>query len=359
MTVKTAETTEKTTRLPRRRRDFQGLSEETIGAIVRRAIGPNTQAGRIVFPDQGINNQTYLVARNDGPDLVIKVRPGRRAGDAPAPAVKNSPQWPRYTQELLGPFPNGDISTLPSVTAALEAGGTIRVPHVYLVDESFELVPAPYLVSERLPGTPFGWNENALARPDAAGQLGEHLASVHQTTGGGQTFGIYARRDSFEAADWWPRFARSCRTMVRELTRGSTLLRSVEDRLEAALVRAPETGSPDAFPLICIDQNPTHYLNDGDGGVAAMIDVEGHLWGPREWELATVELWLQNGSAFRKAYTSRHAWPPAMEAVRPAYQFYTWMEWIYCNYTLLHDEAGAAALERHLVERSESVFSAS
>jgi hypothetical protein len=84
-----------------------------------------------------------------------------------------------------------------------------------------------------------------------------------------------------------------------------------------------------------------------------MIGVEAHLWAPQEYELTMVEIWLQAVDAFRSGYIAYRPWPAAMDQVRPAYMFMTWMEWIYCSYTLLHDEASAIALEQHVVEQCE------
>jgi hypothetical protein len=118
-----------------------------------------------------------------------------------------------------------------------------------------------------------------------------------------------------------------------------------------------ESGAPDAFALICIDQSPKHYLRADDGGIRAMVDVEGHLWAPPEYELAMALIWLRDEEMFRTAYERHFPWPRAMEAVRPAYTFMTWMEWAYCSRTLLQDEAGAEAAERQLAQllRSSTV----
>jgi fructosamine-3-kinase len=337
-------------RLPRRARGFYYLTEADVRAIVMR-VGFSPEAiVQIQYPEQGINNQTYIVQQANGPDLVIKVRPvSSKSKSRLRKAGKNNPYWPRYTQELFGPYPNGDISTLPEITRALEAHGGLRVPHVYLDDTSLELVPAPYLVSERLRGVAFDWS----ARPFTAAatrQLGEHLAMLHSATGG-RTFGIYARHDEYPAEEWWAHFTRAYHTMLQDLTRASKYIASIRNRLEVALAQATATGTPASFPLVCIDQSPTHYLSAEDGRISGMIDVEAHLWAPQEYELTMVELWLQDVDAFRRGYSAYRPWPAAMDQVRSAYTFMTWMEWIYCSYTLLHDEARAVALEQHVVEQ--------
>jgi len=223
----------------------------------------------------------------------------------------------------------------------------LRVPYVYPDDMSLDLVPAPYLVSERLSGVAFDWSARPFTTA-AARQLGEHLAMLHGATRG-RPFGIYARHDEYHAEKWWAHFTRAYHTMLQDLTRASTYIAAIRDRLAVALVQATATGTPASFPLVCIDQSPTHYLSTEDGRISGMIDVEAHLWAPQEYELTMVELWIQAVDAFRSGYSAYRPWPAAIDRVRPAYSFMTWMEWIYCSYTLLHDEASAVALEQHIV----------
>ena len=211
------------------------------------------------------------------------------------------------------------------------------------VDSSQEQAPAPYFVCEKLPGVPFDWD----ARPvqgSAAAQLGLHLGRVHRATGQAVGFGIYARPGEFALAEWWPRFGRAYAMLFTELARHSPTIAALELPLKAALARAVAK-PPESCALICADQSPTHYLASPTGAISGMVDVEAHLWAPREYELATVELWARDPEDFRRAYADCLPWPDGMNEVRPAYYFFTWMEWIYCLHTLLHDNENAAALE--------------
>lgn len=329
---------------------FGGLTEEMVRAVARRAgFGGDVESLR--FPGQGVNNQTCLVRLTDGRQLAVKARPGgREAGTPKQPVTGDNPFWPRYTRALFGDFPNGDIETLPAVTALLREHGAVRVPEVYRVDDSFELVAAPYAVSECLAGAAHAFTVDPMT-PRAAAQLGEHLARVHAGTAG-DTWGVFDRRGEFTAEAWWPRFADAYRTLYRELAARSDIMRDLERPLFAALERAAATGTPASFPLICLDNAPTHYLRADDGGIAAMVDVEGHLWAPREYELAMVELWLgSQRCAMWAGYERAAERPTAQPAVRDAYQWMTWMEWTYCNYTLLNDPAEARRMEELLAEK--------
>lgn len=335
---------------------FATLNEGALRAILRRA-GFGAAIRHVQFPDQGVNNQTYLLDLEDGASLVVKVRPVAAPGADKEPAAPNNLYWPHYTRALLGPYPNGNMTTLPNVAALLKTHGTLRVPEIYLVDTSCELVPAPYLVAERLSGQGHAFVYNPLT-PTATRQLGEHLASVHRATAPGSRaagWGIFGRRGDFASQDWWPRFADAYGVMVEDLARRSETMRLLEKPLYAALDRAAASGTPDAFPLICIDQAPTHYLradDDESGAITAMVDVEGHLWAPREYELAMAELWLgDHRGELWAGYEPRLARPAAQDAVRDAYQWMTWMEWIYCDYTLQNNPVQAAVMENLLADK--------
>jgi fructosamine-3-kinase len=309
--------------------------------IAAQVIGAKAENAQVIVPSQGINNRTYIVQPVVGAGVVIKLRP------RPDPRVRNSPQWPRYCQNLFGPVPNGDIATLGPLTETLDRHGRIKVPRLHLVDSAQALVCVPYVISERLPSISFGWDNNPFHSAPAR-QLGEHLACVHQGTARAAGFGIYAGEGGFPLEDWWRRFQKAYETILGDLTRTSFHIRAVRERLERALAQAVAAGKPSSCALICVDQNPTHYLGLPNGRITGLIDVEAHLWAPPEYELAMVELWMPDKAAFRAAYEEHLSWPGVLDAVRPAYWFFTWMEWIYCVHTLLHDPQKAAGMEEKL-----------
>jgi hypothetical protein len=324
--------------LPHLRRSFADLRDDEVRELVRPALGTLADDARVERPGQGINNRTYVVRARDGSGAVVKMRPRSIA------PVDDSPQWPPYTRQLFGPFPNGDLATLPALTLELAAHGSIRPPAILHLDVSLEHVAAPYVVSELLPGRPLGWDD---ARPPAAGAtLGDHVGRVHAATGGAG-FGIYSGRGAFRLADWWDRFAAAYRTLAAEVARASAVIAAVDDMFDRALERARATGTPAGSALICVDQSPTHYLGPGDGTISALVDIEGHLFAPAEFELAVLQLWLPETRPLAHAYERHLPWPRALlEQVRPAYWLFTWLEWIYCLRTLAHDDERARALEQ-------------
>jgi hypothetical protein len=328
-------------RLPRRRRSFVALTDEQLRALVQPILGEEAARADVEWPSQGVNNRTYIVRGPSGRAVVVKARPKSVKN------VRNSPQWPRYTQDLFGATPDGALTTLPEIARLLRQHGAIRVPTIYVVDQSLEFAPCDYVIKEELRGQPFDWDSPRFSR-EAAAQLGDHLGRVHAATGGG-AYGIFAGRE-LPIEDWWPRFQRSYRRLASDLCAVAPHLAGVAERLERALQSAGRSGRASTSALVCVDQSPSHYLADREGRIAAMVDLEAHLWAPRELELAVVELWVGHVDAFWKSYLEHASRPATMDDARPAYWLYTWMEWCYCMHTLLHDPVRALELERGLVE---------
>ncbi len=332
--------------LMRRKPAFGAVTTDTIREVLRAATGAAVDTTEIVVPDHGVNNQTWIVRLPAGAGYVVKFRPQVRPQ---AKAPRNGPHWPRYLQALFGPVPNGGLPSLLQVTELLTALGSLRVPRIVCVDETCRLAPMTYIVSEWLPGQPFDWDEHT---PGAAAlrKLGEHVARVHQATATARGFGIFVAGGECAPETWWSRFGTAYRILLEELCRVSTAINHVRPQLERALEWASATGAPRRFALICHDQAPTHYLDVGDGTISGMVDIEAHLWAPPEYEVAMLELWARDVAGLRQGYEQHARWPETLDAVRPAYWFMTWMEWLRFTYTLRHDRSAAAGLEGKLTE---------
>ena len=89
----------------------------------------------------------------------------------------------------------------------------------------------------------------------------------------------------------------------------------------------------------------------------ALVDVEGQLFAPPEYELALLELWLPDRATLALAYDTHRPYPAALlDEVRPAYWLFTWMEWAYCLRTLLHEEPAALELEARLAQLARQII---
>ncbi len=331
---------------------FPLLSEDSLRNLLARC-GFTGSIEQVRYPAQGVNNRTYLVQCSEGRGAIVKTRPCGKPGSDVQPVTGDNPYWPRHTRALWGDYPNGGLHTLPDVTRLLREHGSIPVPEVYLADNTHMYAGAPCIVSEWLPGEGHGFVADPMA-PAAARQLGQHLARMHDGASPGtyeRGFGIFSRLTSFPADAWWPRFGESYRMLIADLSSRSPVIASIEADLLCALKRAEAAGTPDSFPLICIDQAPTHYLRDPDGSISAMVDVEGHLWAPREYELAMVELWIGHQAPdFWAGYEDVQPRPRRQAQVRDVYRWMTWMQWTLCDYTLLGNPARARHMEERLAE---------
>lgn len=317
------------------------LGNDDVLTLLNRATGFHSPEAQVETPPQGVNNQTYLV-REAG--MVVKVRPG---GDGPT--LTPSPHWPAYTCALFGPVPNGGVRSLVALTKILQRTGGLPVPTILHQGEGAGPGGSDYTIGEILPGKPFDWDVNPMGRT-ASRQLGEHLGQLHDATAQTEGFGIFGG-DRAPRSRWWPRFGASYALLADEVCRESSALRPFRPHLDVPLRRANHSPDPLDFSLVCVDQNPTHYLGDDHGRITGFVDIEGHLWAPAEWELAVVSMWIPHTQAFRRGYGLHRAWPEAMEDVSEAYIVYTFLEWILCVRTMMDRPQEVADLERCLLQR--------
>jgi hypothetical protein len=138
--------------------------------------------------------------------------------------------------------------------------------------------------------------------------------------------------------------------LLKRLVEASPQLESVVPSLLAAFDRAVSAGEPRHCALICLDQAPSHYLRAQGGGISAMIDIEGHLWAPVEYELAIVSLWMRPFETVKAAYEEHVAWPSAFDEVSDVYRNFTWMQWIYCMRFLTPNPTVVEGLEKQLMQ---------
>lgn len=319
---------------------FFALQEPVLRDLLFASIGRRLDEHPVLSPAQGVNNSTFLVGPAGEGGVVLKLRP---ISSHSAPV--NSPFWPNFTRVIWGDKPNGDIRSLDRVSECLRTHGKIRVPKVLHINHTLEQVPAPFTITEMLPGSPFDWDAHPMDR-EGAEQLGRHLGRLHRALPSAG-FGVF-EGPLRSGAEWWDRFSEGFRALLDLLAGFSPVVGELAPELRALLERAVETGTPECMSLICIDQAPSHYLREIGGGVSAMIDIEGHLWGPVEYELAIVSLWVRNFDAFKLAYAAEGPWPSAYEATADAYRVFTWLQWLYCMRVLTPNEETARNLEEKL-----------
>lgn len=324
----------------------RSAAEAQLRAMLSLASGSDWLGCPIEMPTQGVNNQTYIV-RRDGTGLVLKLRP-ISSGQVVTPCL----HWPAYTCALYGNVPNGELSTLVDATALLRENGSLPVPRIFIVDSSASLSPSAFLVAELMPGVPFDWESRPIGAPGLS-QIGAHLGTLHRAAYRTDSYGIFAD-PRIPAQEWWPRFAMAYSILADELSKESEGIRELRPGLDAALLRAMETGTPERFVPMCIDQSPSHYLGDEEGNITGFVDIEGHLWGPADWELAILDLWVREPDALRSGYLSQHSLPARFDETKAAYHCFTLMQWMYCVRYMMGKPDDAVRLESHLADRCRS-----
>ena len=315
------------------------LGEDDVLTLLNQATGFLAPGATVETPPQGVNNRTYLV-REAG--LVVKVRPGGEG-----PCAVPCPHWPAYTCALFGDVPNGGVRSLAAITETLQHHGGLRVPALYRIGEGTGPDGSDFTIAEILPGRPYDWETHRLGR-HACRQLGEHLGSLHHATAETEGFGIFGG-EPIRWTQWWSRFAASYSILADDVCDRSPVLHNFRRRLENPIQRALRSPDPRAFPLVCVDQNPSHYLGNGGDEISGFVDVEGHLHAPAEWELTTALMWMPHPQSFRRGYETHRAWPESMDDVRDAYATYTLLEWIVCTRDLMRRPEEVANLEAWLI----------
>ncbi len=316
-----------------------GLGADEVLGLALGPTGDLSDRPTVEIPPQGVINRSFL-RREAG--LVVIVRPGGEAQP-----IEPSLHWPPYTRALFGDVPNGGVHTLRRVTRILRAYGSLPVPEVRHCGEGTGPGGRDYVVVGILPGHSFDWETNRMGR-SAARQLGDHLGRLHAATRRFEGFGVFGA-EPIHWIQWWPRFAASYETLADEVCGASPALRGFRWRLDLPLRRATCSPDPRVFPLVCVDQNPSHYLGDETGAISGFVDIEGHLFAPAEWELTTILMWMPYPKAFRQGYERHRLWPESMDDVRDAYATYTLLEWIRCTRSMMNRPEDASALEAWLI----------
>lgn len=83
--------------------------------------------------------------------------------------------------------------------------------------------------------------------------------------------------------------------------------------------------APDSFSIIMTDISANQFIfNENMTSINAVIDFDGYVFGPREWELSVLEMCLQDGKAFKKGYEEYSVFPEISE-YRDFYRFFMFL----------------------------------
>lgn len=203
---------------------------------------------------------------------------------------------------------------------ALRQTGTLRVPAVVAVGEA----PA-FLAMEYLPPVPLD-NTVAFTRDFAEGLAALHQASPNETTCGFSAdnyLGILPQKNQ-PRTDNWAGFYRGNRLLpLVELAKSRGLLPSERERLVHSVIERLENlldGMPSDISLLHGDLWSGNFLCL-PGDIPALVDPAVY-YGPREMELAYIELFGGFPPDFAATYRAIAPLASGYERRRPLHQLY-------------------------------------
>lgn len=83
--------------------------------------------------------------------------------------------------------------------------------------------------------------------------------------------------------------------------------------------------APDSYSIIMADISANQFIfNENMTSINAVIDFDGYVFGPREWELSVLEMCLKDGKAFKKGYEEYMVFPD-MNEYRDFYRFFMFL----------------------------------
>jgi aminoglycoside phosphotransferase (APT) family kinase protein len=195
---------------------------------------------------------------------------------------------------------------------------TLPIPEVFLADESCRKWPGRVFIKEYLPGVEFADIRPELAEADlrlAQAQIGDAVAQIHAVhfTGFGE---IDPSGQVNQPASCPTALENHARRIIRGARNLDLLLSYLEPR--RVLFAAETTAS------LCHEDLHKHnilFRQEADGWrLATILDFEKAWAGPRESDLARMDLWNMTGEPFWQAYQARQPLDPIYAARRALYQ---------------------------------------
>lgn len=220
-----------------------------------------------------------------------------------------SPFW-QSMQDIFGSTFAGQRRNVAALVDTLAQNPHIPAAPVVCTDETLA-----YQVFEEVPGLAYAPD----IFPNSASllhQLGQYVGFLHQSKY--PQFGVFppdGRNPTFDVASFGLRL-RSC--MQRLIGR-----HWAEDTAVAAYFRQLplDTLQVGSFSLMMPDISANQFVFAPTlDCIRAVVDYDAYVLGPREWELAVLELCMQDGTAFRQGYES-YAPLPDLSATRAIYRF--------------------------------------
>lgn len=217
---------------------------------------------------------------------------------------------PRSDQGFLF-YEVGMMAQEPEIHSLVQAHTSVPVPKILLYDDSGRIAPRPYLIMERLPGTPFSQSVGT-STDDVYRQVGRHLRQVHGITR--DRFGYLGAHHPTAACETWGEaFEVMWNRLLDDIFAWDGYTRAQADRFRTLLDRDRalfERHIPSS--LLHMDVWAENILVDNSGQVTGIIDWDRVLWGDPEIEFAVLDYCGVSIPSFWEGYgADRDTSPPA------------------------------------------------
>lgn len=232
------------------------------------------------------SNRLYAVQTAAGARYVVK---------QPKVVRENvSPFWQQMAA-IFGINRVTQLTGLPRVAARLQQQGIVPVPQVIQVESAAALPDAAYAVMTQLDGVAHEPDEF----PASAAihyQLGQYVGYLHTQAYAG--YGNLLMTQLQPKADFFP-------ALVANMHRTVTTFWQDEAALHVQIDQVMAMADPDAIfstaALIMVDISANQFVYQNER-ISGVVDLDAYVIGPREWELAILELCITDPVAFRQGY---------------------------------------------------------
>ena len=219
-------------------------------------------------PRTGKFNQT-LCFTLDGRDLVLRMAPPPESG-------------------LLF-YEKNMMAQEPRIHQLVRAKTSIPVPEILVYDDACDVAPRPFMVMERLPGTPL----TATVKVDTEqvfAQVGGFLRELHENIIG-EKFGYTGAHHPMEPADSWPQaFGIMWHSLIDDIVACGGYKPEQEKLMRESFQRDRKVFDRPVRPsLLHMDIWHQNILVDASGNVTGILDWDRALWGDPEIEFAVLD----------------------------------------------------------------------
>ena len=221
-------------------------------------------------------------------------------------------------KHLFGCNPARELTSYIQLTDFLRKASTFEVPRVLEVETDTTLFGAPYILMERIPGSPID-EDDFHSSEGLLFQFGQHVGNIHRNR-----FDHFGNM-TMTAKHLIHRFPRMLAQVMKKLVRyGWRKNPRIKRMLPQYFRKALEMPLPGFMAPIMVDIGPSQFLFKQDT-IAGLVDLEGFIIGPPELELAAIELSLKNPTPFIEGYRSRNGSFPCCIRSRDIFRFFIFL----------------------------------